>query len=132
MTWRRIPFAVILTIVWAMAKFFFAQTTSEAMIGSGLIVLSFVVVALEFYKSGDINLTSFIIDHVAALAAIAVCSNIVHSLYTIGGFAIFTLADAIVLGVITIDAVISPINAFRTAQRNWAAGHVGSSPGDTH
>lgn len=85
-------------------------------IGFGMFVLF-----AEFFKSGDINVGSFMVDIIYAVIAVVVAtgllSYLVFKLDQSPTF-FYWLGYAIVIG----DAILSPFNSFRTALRNFGVG----------
>ncbi|MEA2094142.1 MAG: hypothetical protein U9P11_06230 [Pseudomonadota bacterium] len=85
-------------------------------IGFGMFVLF-----AEFFKSGDINVGSFLVDILFAVIAVVVAtgllSYLVFNLDQSPTF-FYWLGYAIVIG----DAILSPFNSFRTALRNFGVG----------
>ena len=85
-------------------------------IGFGMFVLF-----AEFFKSGDINVGSFLVDIIFAVIAVVVATGLLSYL-------VFNLDQSptffywfgyvIVIG----DAILSPFNSFRTALRNFGVG----------
>ena len=81
----------------------------------GLVV---VVLLIEFVKSGDIGVVSFMLDTTSSVIAVMVSTALLT-------YMVFTLHEAptffhwfgyaIIIG----DALFSPVNAFRTALRNF-------------
>jgi hypothetical protein len=85
-------------------------------IGFGMFVLF-----AEFFKSGDINVGSFLVDIIFAVIAVVVAtgllSYLVFNLDQSPTF-FYWFGYAIVIG----DAILSPFNSFRTALRNFGVG----------
>ena len=85
-------------------------------IGFGMFVLF-----VEFFKSGDINVGSFLVDIIFAVIAVVVAtgllSYLVFNLDQSPTF-FYWFGYAIVIG----DAILSPFKSFRTALRNFGVG----------
>jgi hypothetical protein len=80
--------------------------------------LGVLVLFIEFFKSGDIDMWAFLWDLIWATTAVAGTAVLMTYLYFHTGWESISffhwLGCAIVLG----DAILSPFNAFRTALRN--------------
>jgi hypothetical protein len=84
-----------------------------------LLVGCFVILVLEFQKSGDILLRSFRLDLILAIAALVATTSVITLLWERGTF--YTI-DIFIAGIVLVDAFVSPSNSFRTALRNWQGG----------
>jgi hypothetical protein len=85
-------------------------------IGFGMFVLF-----AEFFKSGDINVGSFLVDIIYAVIAVVVATGLLSYLVLKldqSPTFFYWLGYAIVIG----DAILSPFNSFRTALRNFGVG----------
>ncbi len=74
-----------------------------------------VVVAVEFFRSGDVEPWHFFLDLAFALLTVGLGARtltLVDQLYA------WTAPDLIIFGMLCFDALFSPYNAFRTALRN--------------
>ncbi len=90
----------------------------EGPLGYTFIGVAVVVLFIEFVKSGDIGVVSFLLDTTSSVIAVMVSTALLT-------YMVFTLNEeptffhwfgyAIVIG----DALFSPANAFRTALRNF-------------
>jgi len=90
----------------------------EGPLGYTFIGVAVVVLFIEFVKSGDIGVVSFLLDTTSSVIAVIVSTALLT-------YMVFTLDEtptffhwfgyAIVVG----DALFSPANAFRTALRNF-------------
>lgn len=85
-------------------------------IGFGMFVLF-----AEFFKSGDINVGSFLVDIIFAVIAVVVATGLLsYMVFNLDQSPTFFywFGYAIVIG----DAILSPFNSFRTALRNFGVG----------
>ncbi|MCI5136964.1 MAG: hypothetical protein D3922_00800 [Candidatus Electrothrix sp. AR1] len=90
----------------------------EGPLGYTFIGLAVVVLFVEFVKSGDIGVVSFLLDTTSSVIAVMASTALLTYMF-------FTLQEtptffhwfgyAIIVG----DALFSPANAFRTALRNF-------------
>jgi len=98
-----------------------SQVNLTGVAGYVFIGLAVVVLFLEFFKSGDISTSTFLVDIFSAVIGVAVATALLTYLYfrmeqTPNFFHWF--GYVIILG----DAIMSPFNAFRTALRNFGVG----------
>lgn len=90
----------------------------EGPLGYTFIGLAVVVLFIEFVKSGDIGVVSFLLDTTSSvIAVIASTALLTYMFFTLQETPTFFhwFGYAIVVG----DALFSPANAFRTALRNF-------------
>ncbi|MCI5157937.1 MAG: hypothetical protein D3906_05750 [Candidatus Electrothrix sp. AUS1_2] len=90
----------------------------EGPAGYTFIGLAVAVLFIEFVKSGDIGLVSFLLDTAFSVLALIVSTALLtYMLFTLGETPTFFhwFGYAIIVG----DALFSPANAFRTALRNF-------------
>ncbi len=93
----------------------------EGPLGYTFIGLAVAVLFIEFIKSGDIGVVSFLLDtSFSVLAVIASTALLTYMFFTLNEPLTFFhwFGYAIVVG----DALFSPANAFRTALRNFGVG----------
>ena len=93
----------------------------EGPMGYTFIGVAVVVLFIEFVKSGDIGVVSFLLDTTSSVIAVMASTALLTYMF-------FTLQEtptffhwfgyAIIVG----DALFSPANAFRTALRNFGVG----------
>lgn len=130
--WRRIPFALALTTLWAFLSIFAIDMNRGGLTSTALITLSMLVLITEFYKSGDITLYFFGLDLFFALINTVLYVTCITILIKSLGIQGLFIGDFFVGFVVLADGWFSPVNSFRTALRNWQAGEAGpSSPGDS-
>ena len=103
---------------------------ADIQFGFGYIALGVFVLFIEFFKSGDINAASFLLDLIWSVVALVLSTALITwALLELTAEAgelpgwqqlnyFHWFGCAIILG----DAVISPFNAFRTALRNLGVG----------
>ena len=90
----------------------------EGPLGYTFLVLAVVVLFIEFVKSGDIGVVSFMLDTTfSVIAVMASTALLTYMFFTLNETPTFFhwFGYAIVVG----DALFSPANAFRTALRNF-------------
>ena len=100
------------------------ETTDLSMSGvAGYMFLALCIFVLfaEFFKSGDINTSVFLVDMISSVTSVVISTALMT--YLIVGLDrsptfFHWFGCAIILG----DAIISPFNAFRTALRNFGVG----------
>ncbi len=93
----------------------------EGPLGYTFIGVAVVVLFIEFVKSGDIGVVSFLLDTTSSvIAVIASTALLTYMLFTLQETPTFFhwFGYAIIVG----DALFSPANAFRTALRNFGVG----------
>jgi prolipoprotein diacylglyceryltransferase len=93
-------------------------------LGYAFLLLCMVVLFLEFFKSGDIKVGTFLIDLVSSVIALVITTVLMSYLvFKHGQFPTFFdwFGAAIILG----DCILSPFNSFRTALRNMEIGGGG-------
>lgn len=93
----------------------------EGPLGYTFIGVAVGVLFIEFVKSGDIGLVSFLLDTVfSVIAVIASTALLTYMFFTLQEMPTFFhwFGYAIIVG----DALFSPANAFRTALRNFGVG----------
>lgn len=125
---KKVPFAFILAAVWAGLKAGNIVLATSSPAGVAILVACFIVMAVEFYKSGDISLHAFGVDLALALLAVVVIACTLTETVIRQGAQNLYLVDLFVTAVVVCDAWVSPFNSFRTALRNWmsnidAGGH---------
>ncbi|CAK8725580.1 hypothetical protein KKHLCK_17085 [Candidatus Electrothrix laxa] len=93
----------------------------EGPLGYTFIGLAVVVLFIEFVKSGDIGVVSFLLDTTSSVIAVmASTALLTYMFFTLNETPTFFhwFGYAIIVG----DALFSPANAFRTALRNFGVG----------
>jgi hypothetical protein len=93
-----------------------------------LALTSMFVVMAEFYKSSDLQLRSFSRDLLAAVLALLVLVGCAPFIWASVGFAV---TDGFIVAAVVFDAIVSPINSYRSALRNVQAG-VNTAPVDSN
>ena len=118
----RIPWSLL--IILYMVVVHYTGTDMEGVPGYVFLGLCVFVLFAEFFKSGDINVTAFLVDIVSAVFSVIVATVLLCYLYfELGQMPTFFhwFGCAIILG----DAILGPFNAFRTALRNLGLGVAG-------
>lgn len=87
------------------------------------IVVSFVVLAVEFFKSGDITFRVFVLDITFSVVVLVIGTWLFSYLF-IRGMKVY-FVDFMVYAILLLDSWMSPVNAFRTALRNLQIGDSG-------
>ena len=118
-SWKRVPFPLILLAFWNLLRWTGVGLSIGSVVGIVLMALSFLVIMLEFWKSGDIALPSFIRDQTFAVIA-TLCVGVTVTL--VWEHRVFYIADLFVIAAVLTDALISSVNSYRTALRNIQAG----------
>ncbi|MCI5132812.1 MAG: hypothetical protein D3904_15165 [Candidatus Electrothrix sp. EH2] len=93
----------------------------EGPLGYTFIGVAVGVLFIEFIKSGDIGLISFLLDSVFSVIAVIVSTALLtYMIFSLDQSPTFFhwFGYAIIVG----DALFSPVNAFRTALRNFGVG----------
>ena len=118
-----IPWPALLFMM--VLAFHFTQT--DLLLGSvpSIVVISgsFIVLILEFIKSGDIQFKRFIWDLTQSLLILIFATCFYSYLYFCKQHLYFV--DYVAYLVLIFDSWLSPINAFRTALRNLQIGSKG-------
>ena len=121
-TFNKIPWTLLIIVY--MVVVHYAGISMEGVPGYVFLGLGIFVLFAEFFKSGDINVTAFLVDVVSAVFSVIVATALLCYLYfELGELPTFYhwFGCAIILG----DAILSPFNAFRTALRNLGLGASG-------
>ncbi len=117
---NKIPWTFL--IILYMLTVHFTGINMAGIPGYIFLALCMFVLFAEFFKSGDINATVFLIDLVAAVVSTVVATALMTLLLfteTEQGITFFHwFGWVIILG----DAIFSPFNSFRTALRNFGLG----------
>lgn len=120
--WRRIPYVFLLAIFWFAMKMSEANMSAGSFLGIVLIITCICVILLEFVKSMDIGIRSFMIDNTLSVSTTVFTVFIFAKCVTLGNLC---FAD-IMLGItVLVDALLSPVNSFSMALRNLS-GNVGT------
>lgn len=113
---KRIPWALLLVLLWAGGRYSGVNLGIDGFAIWVFVILSLITLVFEFYKSGDIMLRSFQADLISAITTTLVL-----------GYGLCLAqqdlqpVDLLVAFVVLTDAIVSPINSFRTALRNMQA-----------
>ncbi|MEK7650212.1 MAG: hypothetical protein AAB367_04640 [Patescibacteria group bacterium] len=114
---KRIPWALLLVLGWIMVRHSGVDLSVEGVAIWPFVGVSFVTLMAEFYRSGDIMILSYKLDQTFAVVATLVLGY---------GLSLAVqdphVLDLLVAAVVLADAIISPVNSFRTALRNMQAG----------
>lgn len=106
-----------LMIIYLMATHL-ANIPLEGVVGYIFIALGMFVLFVEFFKSGDVSSTLFLLDQFLATVTVIVATALLTFLYFVENEMpnfFYWFGYAVILG----DAILSPFNAFRTALRNF-------------
>lgn len=122
---KRLPLALVLVVLWSILRISGVSFPIHRINGLILMCFCFGVIAVEFFKSGDISLRSFGWDLTFSVitTVIGTCTMTIIVVEKMG----LSPTDFFMCSLIICDAWISPINSFRTAQRNWEA-QIGTGP----
>ncbi len=127
----RFPFSWLLIGLWAACHHFEWGTEMDSGMGVVLLISSFAVMALEFFKAVDIGLNTFRIELASALLCTMFMTSSITLIVMKSGVSGLHLGDYIVAAVALIDAWMNPSNTFAMALRNFAGGNVSSSGDDS-
>jgi len=92
------------------------------MAGYAFLALCIAILFVEFFKSGDIKLGSFLVDIVSSVVALVIATVLMSYLIFTKGHGETTFFHWFGVAIIVGDAILSPVNAFRTALRNLEIG----------
>lgn len=112
----KIPFTLILTISWLFLNIFGIDLSMSSPFGISILFLAFIVYIIEFYKSGDIMLRSFMLDLAYAILNLIIVTCYITIIIK-SGFKLHAI-DIMVSMIALIDIWLSPVNGYRTALRN--------------
>jgi hypothetical protein len=121
-TFNKIPWTLLI-IIYMVAMHILGPTLGidmKGMYGYIFLALCMIVLFMEFFKSGDIKIGTFLVDIVSSVVAVVIATALMSYLIFKNGEPTFFdwFGVAIILG----DAILSPFNAFRTALRNLEIG----------
>lgn len=111
--------ALLLLLVLGFHQFQINLSTGSAP-SIAVIIVSFLVLVLEFIKSGDIQFKRFIWDLSLSILILVIATWFYGYLFFCKQHLFFV--DYVAYFVILFDSWLSPINAFRTALRNLQIG----------
>lgn len=109
-----IPWTLFLILY--MAVVHLTSLPMDGILGYLFLALCVIVLFLEFYKSGDINVGVFLIDLISSVIAVVVATALMS--YLVFKHSPPTFFDWFGFAVILGDAILSPFNSFRTALRD--------------
>jgi hypothetical protein len=118
--YNKIPYAFILIAYMLVVRL--TALDMNGMAGYIFIGLCVIVLAVEFFKSGDISTAYFLSDIIFAVLAVVIATALIsYAVFKLGETPTFYywLGYAVIIG----DAIISPFNSFRTALRNFGVGN---------
>lgn len=115
----KLPWTLLLIIYLMVVEFI--GLSMDGVFGYLFIIIGVVVLFVEFFKSGDISTTAFLLDLISSVVAVVIATALLTWLWlvqgSIPGF-FHWMAYTIIIG----DAIVSPYNSFRTALRNFGVG----------
>jgi hypothetical protein len=114
-----LPAALILTILWSIARMSGVNFSIKGILGIILACLCFGVLVIEFYKSGDRVLDSFGWDLGLSVLATILATTILTLLISEHGLFNLYLTDYLIGFTVIFDSWFSPYNSFRIALRNF-------------
>ncbi|MGV8152591.1 MAG: hypothetical protein ACP5OG_05910 [Candidatus Nanoarchaeia archaeon] len=117
---KYLPLALILIIIWAPLKLNNLINSQATVTLSIIAITCFVVLSIEFFKSGSITLSFFALDVITAFIATVIGTFVFTRSYT-ESWSNFSVSDIFVAILIAADGTISIINSFRVARRDWSA-----------
>lgn len=111
----KIPWGFLMIVFLLLTHY--VKIPMEGVVGYAFIGMGMLVLFVEFFKSGDVSSTAFIIDQLFALVAVIASTALLTYLYFVLNQApnfFHWFGFAVIMG----DAVLSPFNAYRMALRN--------------
>jgi hypothetical protein len=114
-----LPAALILTILWSIARMSGVNFSIKGILGIILACLCFGVLVIEFYKSGDRVLDSFGWDLGLSVLSTILATTILTLLISEHGLFNLYLTDYLIGFMVIFDSWFSPYNSFRIALRNF-------------
>ena len=121
-TFSKIPWTLLIIIYMVAVHFTGVDMNGPA--GYVFLGLGVFVLFAEFFKSGDINVSAFVVDILSSVVAVVTATILMcYLIWKLEQTPTFFhwFGCAIILG----DAILSPFNAFRTALRNLGLGPTG-------
>ena len=115
-----LPWTALLFLLVSAFHYFHLDLSTGSIPSLVVIVTGFIVLVLEFIKSGDIQFTRFIWDLTLSILILILATWFYSYLYFCKQPLVFV--DYVAYFVIIFDTWLSPINAFRTALRNLQIG----------
>jgi hypothetical protein len=99
------------------------EVRMEGPVGYTFIVFGLFVLFIEFFKSGDISTTAFLTDLIVAVTSVIggaalITVMLIDERYSLTFFHWYGAA------ILVADAILSPLNSFRTAKRNLELGGI--------
>jgi hypothetical protein len=122
-----IPFALILIVIWSILRVndLVNFSGTAGVIITIVALLCFVVMIVEFFKSGAISIGSFSWDVITAYFATLIGGVSLGLIYARGGFDAFCIPDVFVFLLFSIDGTLSLINTLKVARRDMSIGAGG-------
>lgn len=108
------PFLIVLYLAFTTLN----QVNMEGTWGYVFTGLAVTVLVLEFFKSSDIRQAVFLTDLVFSVVGLVVATSLITFMWSTEGLKTVTFYHWFGYLVLLADAVLSPYNGFRTAQRN--------------
>ena len=117
-----IPWPFLIVIYLAITTLYHINM-KDSWVGYAFIGLTVTVLALEFFKSGDIRQAVFLTDLVFTIVGIVVATALMTYMWSREDQTYpLTFFHGFGYLVLLADSVLSPYNSFRTAQRNFQVG----------
>lgn len=109
--WMLLVIAYLITVE-------YLHLSMDGNIGYGFIALAIGALLIEMFKSGDIRVSSFFFDQLWAVISVVLASGLLSYFFFVEGKApsFYHWAG---FSLILADAIINPVNAYRTALRNF-------------
>ncbi|KOR30563.1 hypothetical protein TI04_05200 [Achromatium sp. WMS2] len=115
---NKIPWTMFLIIYMVVVHTFPTTFDMNGTSGYLFLMLCVIVLFLEFFKSGDINSTTFLVDLISSVVALIITTALMTYLIFKSKGAL-TFFDWFGAAIIVGDSILSPFNSFRTALRNF-------------
>lgn len=118
-TFNKIPWTLFIIIY--MVVVHILEIDMAGVAGYVFLALCIVILFVEFFKSGDIKLLTFLVDIISSVGALIIATVLMSYLIFKEG-KMPTFFDWFGVAIIVGDAILSPVNAFRTPLRNLEIG----------
>jgi hypothetical protein len=124
---KLIPLALILVVIWSVLRVndLVDFSGTAGVVITIVALVCFVVMIVEFFKSGSISIGSFSWDVITAYLATLIGSISLGLIYAKGGFDAFCIPDVFVFLLFSIDGTLSLINTLKVARRDMSIGAGG-------
>lgn len=115
---NRIPFVLLLILIWIGLRMGGLDVSAGSIAGIVLMVLCFIVLIIEFYKSADIGLRTFKLEMAGTVLNTVLATFLVSRYVALNDI---HTGDVFVMVVVLVDAWLGPVASFAMALRNVSA-----------